>query len=662
MQDLPKKHQVSRIIDNPNSIQNIWFTTAILATQLYKYSSYLYDSVFIKFKSSTQVIEINIPLTSDTTFNTLYHLLETKLVPENRDQALSEWIIEWITDNEGEKAAYAVHFKLTSNEISAHFSCTQNAFFSTVFKQASNHFSYIYQQVLKDPTLSLKDIKYLDTNHISEIEKMSYGPVNEEIGRPELLHQLFEKTTLTYPDHTALLFENSSISYRELNEKANKLADFLINQGLKTGDFVGILLNRSPEVYISMLAILKAGGAYVPLDISYPEDRVTYILQDAAVKTLISKTTYHSLYNNFKGEVLNIDTDLTTLYSSTSTSDIHNNVIYTDSPAYVIYTSGSTGRPKGVLISHVAISNLVKAEKQIFQLSAHDRIVQGFSIAFDASLEEIWLAFATGATLFPASEEIMHSGLDLSEFVKLHHISVLSTVPTMLSMMIAPLPSLKLLILGGENCPHELLQRWHHEGLRITNSYGPTEATVIATYANFNPKEKITIGKPVINYACFVIDEQLNLVAPGIAGELCIAGKGLALGYLNREDLTNEKFIKPSFALHQNYSPRMYRTGDLVRFNENEQIEFLGRIDTQVKLRGYRIELSEIEAHILQTPNIKNVVVAVKEDAFKVQKLVAYILLKDSALGLDEEDCKDYLKSKMASYMVPAINKQNNTR
>jgi non-ribosomal peptide synthetase-like protein len=655
MQHLSKKLQVNKIINDRNSIQNVCFATTVLVMQLYKYSSYLYDSVFLKFKSSNQVIEINIPLTSDTTFNAVYDVLKEKLVINSIEQNISEWKIEWVTDNEGEKADYTIQFKHLSKQVTSHFTCSHNAFFSAVFKQASTHFSNIYQQVLKDQTLSSKDLSYLDANHIFDIEKMSYGPINEEIGIPELLHQLFEKTALIYPDHTAILFENSSISYQELNQKANILADFLVSQGLKTGDFVGILLNRSPEVYISMLAILKAGGAYVPLDISYPEDRVTYILQDAAVKTLISKTTFSSHYTNFKGNVLNIDTDLTTLYSSTPAADIYSNIIYTDSPAYVIYTSGSTGRPKGVVISHAAISNLVKAEKLIFQLSEHDKIVQGFSVAFDASLEEIWLTFATGATLFPVSEEIMHSGLDLSEFIILHHISVLSTVPTMLSMMTAPLPSLKLLILGGENCPHELLQRWHHEGLRITNSYGPTEATVIATYANFNPKEKITIGKPVINYACFVVDEQLNLVAPGIAGELCIAGKGLATGYLNREDLTKEKFISPSFTLHQNYSPRMYRTGDLVRYNENEQLEFLGRIDTQVKLRGYRIELSEIEAHILQTPNIKNVVVVVKEDAFKVQKLVAYILLKDTTISLDEENCKDYLKSKMAAYMVPAI-------
>ncbi len=486
-------------------------------------------------------------------------------------------------------------------------------------------------------------------------DSLAYGPFIEDTSKEKLLHHVFEQIAAQYSERTAILFENQSISYSELNNRANKLANWLLAKGVTQGDFVGILLKRSPEVYISMLGILKSGAAYVPLDISYPEDRVKYILEDAGVKLLISNSALEDRYINFSGFTFNTDKELKEVLSDVSKEKNLEINIREQSPAYVIYTSGSTGRPKGVVIPHTSVCNLVKAEKSIFHLSQNDKVVQGFSVAFDASIEEIWLAFASGATLFPASEEVMHSGSDLSEFINLHQITVLSTVPTLLSMMEPPLPSLKLLILGGENCPNELLQYWHTSSLRITNTYGPTEATVIATYADFDPNETITIGKPIINYAVFIVDKKMNLVTNGIPGELCIAGKGLATGYLNRKELNTEKFIEPSFPIKYNYSKRIYRTGDLAKYNEKGQIEFLGRIDSQVKLRGYRIELSEIESQLLQSDNIKNAIVAVKEDAYKVQRLIAYIILKDDSKEFDEEQCKIYLKTKLAPYMIPAM-------
>jgi non-ribosomal peptide synthetase-like protein len=329
--------------------------------------------------------------------------------------------------------------------------------------------------------------------------------------------------------------------------------------------------------------------------------------------------------------------------------------IPTDATAYIIYTSGSTGRPKGVLIPHSAAGNLVKGERKIFDLSASDKVLQGFSTAFDASIEEIWLAFSSGACLFPVSESVMHSASDLHGFIEKYQISVVSTVPTMLSILPPSLPSLRLLILGGENCPNELLLRWHRENLRIVNTYGPTEATVIASLATFDPKEKISIGTPMFNYAIFITDASLQALPDGVPGELCIAGPGLAKGYLNKPGLTAEKFIQPKFALHPTFEPLFYRSGDLARYNEKGQIEFLGRIDSQIKLRGYRIELSEIESQLLLSDNIKNAVVAVREDAMKVQKLIAYVVLENPNQTWSETTCKAHLKTVLAPYMVPAL-------
>ncbi|CUS06827.1 unnamed protein product, partial [Tuber aestivum] len=367
------------------------------------------------------------------------------------------------------------------------------------------------------------------------------------------------------------------VSYQELNLAANQLAARLIAKGIQQGDFVGILLKRSPEVYLSMLAILKAGAAYVPLDIGYPEDRVSFILEDCGAKFLLSDEACSAGFK-LSCEVIIVDgSSFDIRQNDTEAPEI---AITVADPAYMIYTSGSTGRPKGVIISHAAISNLVKGEDRLFELNPQDKVAQVFSVAFDASLEEIWLAFRSGATLFPVSEAVMHSGSDLSDYIATHQLTVLSTVPTMLSMMQYPLPSLRLLILGGENCPHELLLPWHSSGLRIVNTYGPTEATVIATYADFDPLHKITI------------------VPIGVPGELCIGGPGLAIGYLHQPELTAEKFIQPAFPLSDTTPSCLYRSGDLARFNERGNIEFLGRIDLQVKLRGYRIELSEIESQL----------------------------------------------------------------
>ena len=256
--------------------------------------------------------------------------------------------------------------------------------------------------------------------------------------------------------------------------------------------------------------------------------------------------------------------------------------------------------------------------------------------------------------LVPAPEEAMYSGYDLTKFLQEQSITVLSTVPTMLSMMQPPLPLLKLLILAASRAPMNCYRPWHHKDLRIVNSYGPTEATVIATYADFDPNKKITIGKPVINYSTFIVDAQQRPVAVGVPGELCIGGAGLALGYLNRPELNAEKFTTAPLGA-DGEEIRIYRSGDLTRFNDEGNMEFLGRIDSQVKLRGFRIELGEIESQLLQFKDIMNAVVAVKEDEHKVQRLVAYVLLKDKSIPADEELWREELKTKLAAYMVPSV-------
>ncbi|MBB6499257.1 Pls/PosA family non-ribosomal peptide synthetase [Pedobacter cryoconitis] len=634
--------------------------TGTVYVLLNKYQAYLKDTVKLELSFAetgkpglrSSPLEFQYPLENNLSFNVLTEKI-AHAVEAYHDLSEENFTlhIKWISDDQANDYHIAIHIE-NGDVTGSDFSCKETAFYAVVFKQAPNHFITVLQQVAENPGILLSDLIFMDDQELDRLAGYQAGLVDNSVGTPELLHSLFEHTAYAFPQNRAVCTANRQVSYHELDQAANKLAAELIEKGVKEGDFVGILLKRSPEVYLAMLAILKAGAAYVPLDTGYPEDRVSFILEDCGAKFLLSDEICSSSFK-LSCQIITVDDNSFELHHHHyEAPDI---AITVADAAYMIYTSGSTGRPKGVIISHAAISNLVKGEERLFEVGPHDKVAQVFSVAFDASLEEIWLAFRSGATLFPVSEAVMHSGADLSDYILKYQLTVLSTVPTMLSMMQYPLPSLRLLILGGENCPHELLLPWHSHSLRIVNTYGPTEATVIATYADFDPLHKITIGKPAVNYNTYILDEQQLPVPIGVPGELCIGGPGLAIGYLHQPELTAEKFIQPVFPLPENMPRCLYRSGDLARFNDDGNIEFLGRIDLQVKLRGYRIELSEIESQLLQIDSIKNAVVAVKEDEQKVQRLVAYLILKGEKDTFNEEVCKTQLKSRLAPYMVPAV-------
>jgi non-ribosomal peptide synthetase-like protein len=586
--------------------------------------------------------------------------LETKIIADieylNEQEHTDTIILRWIIAQEDGNDAYKIIIQPLKNGIyEIYFTSQPTSFYDLAFKNARQHLQIILKSCIETKERSIEDLSYLAETETQELRKFNEGETNETIKKPGLLHQLFEQSVQRYPTHCAIAFGALRYSYQEVNEKAAFLAELLIRRNVKPGDFVGILLKRSPEVYLSMLAVLKAGAAYVPLDVNYPEDRIRYILDDCNVKLLLTHSNdFHKITDN-RFPVLIVDELFHQSIDITDEKILPNKLIHPDLPAYVIYTSGSTGWPKGVVISHASACHLGRAEQHVFNLDTSEKVAQGFSVAFDASVEEIWLAFASGSTLFPVSEDTMRSGSSLEEFIATNGITVLSTVPTMLSMMQGPLPSLKLLILGGEYCSLELLERWKTNSLRVVNTYGPTEATVIATFIDFNIGQKNTIGKPIHNYSTYVVDDTLSPVALGIPGELCIGGCGLATEYLNRKELTTEKFIVPRFKIKDGDPKRIYRTGDLVRYNEEGNLEFLGRIDLQVKLRGYRIELSEIESQLISLPQVKNAVVVIREDNYNVQQLIAYVILTKTDSSFDEASVKDILKQKLAWYMIPSL-------
>lgn len=469
-----------------------------------------------------------------------------------------------------------------------------------------------------------------------------------------ILHRIFEAQAEARPRNTAVVFGDDTLSYGELDRRANRLARHLRDRGLRTGSTVAMLLPRSPDVYAGILGILKAGCAYVPIDPSYPADRIGFMLENSGAAGLLTTADMAWQFAEFRGVTVSMDEERSQIGIRTSArlSDEEIGLDRTD-PCYVIYTSGSTGRPKGVLVEHRNAAHLVKAEAGIFGVRPSDRVYQGASLCFDLSVEEMWLAFGSGAALIAATPAMEHAGPDLSLHLAESRVSVLSTVPTLLSMLAGDVPTIRLLILGGEACPEELVERWARTGRKVVNTYGPTETTVTATYCELSPGRPVTIGRPIPGYRIALLDDQLRPVADGQSGEICTGGAGVARGYVGLPDETRARFITDP-AAPAGAPQRLYRSGDRGRLNADGQIEFLGRVDGQVKLRGFRIELSEIESVMLQSGLVRAAACAVRRDASDTEQLVGYVVL-DGRPRLDEEALRAFLRGRLPFFMLPTV-------
>jgi non-ribosomal peptide synthetase-like protein len=478
---------------------------------------------------------------------------------------------------------------------------------------------------------------------------------DRECAKPSarLLHELFEQQADIRRSKIAAVCGSAEISYEDLERRSNQLARFLRLHGVRRGDRVAMLLPRSLDVYVSLLAILKAGAAYVPLDAEYPAERVSYILRDCQARALLTTSGLAAKATGFAGELIPLEERRCDIEAQPAERLSREEIgAETEDLAYIIYTSGTTGKPKGVAIEHRSVCHLVQAEAEIFQVRPEDRVYQGFSIAFDASVEEMWLAFFAGATLVAGTQEMVRAGPALSGMLEVAGVTVVSCVPTLLAMMEDDVRSMRLLILGGEVCPPDLVKRWWKPGRKVVNTYGPTEATVIATYTECQPEKPVTIGRLVPGYCAYVLDEQLKPVPPGTPGELCLGGIGLARGYVGLPELTREKFI--SFRHNDQEPQRLYRTGDRASLRPDGEFEYLGRIDTQVKLRGFRIELGEIEAALLDCAEVKAVAVALREDVPGIQQLVAYVVPR-VVETFNEERVRARLHTCLPAFMAPAL-------
>ena len=508
-----------------------------------------------------------------------------------------------------------------------------------------NRIINMINQVLENNDINSRDIEIVTPEEKNMILNV-FNNTNVDYPKDKTIVDLFEEQVEKTPDNIAVVFENQKLTYRELNEKANQLAKIILSNGINTEDTVAIFLDKSLEMIIAILAILKSGAAYLPIDIDYPFSRIDYMLKNSNAKLILTLENLNNLITDIKV----LDISLNNNFYNENTDNININ-INSNNLAYIMYTSGSTGTPKGVMVEHKNIVRLVKNTNYI-NLSQNDRILQTGSIVFDACTFEIWTALLNGLQLYIIKKNDLLNPTALKEFIDNNKISILWLTSPLFNKLcednVSIFDNVKFLLTGGDVLSPKYINKLHdyNKNIQIINGYGPTENTTFSCCFKINKKytSSIPIGKPISNSTCYIVSKSGKLQPIGIPGELWVGGDGVSRGYLNRDDLTTEKFLK------NYYNDRIYKTGDLVRWLPNGNIEFLGRIDSQVKIRGFRIELNEINLKILSFPDVKECYTNIYE--INNQKhICSYVVLKNNT---SEKILKDFLTKNLPVYMIPS--------
>ncbi|MEI6340191.1 MAG: amino acid adenylation domain-containing protein, partial [Verrucomicrobiota bacterium] len=455
---------------------------------------------------------------------------------------------------------------------------------------------------------------------------------------------MFEAQVLRTPEAVAVVQGDRTMSYRELNERANQTGHHLLSLGVKPETLVAVCLERSVEMVVGILGILKAGGAYVPLDPAYPNERLAFILEDSGAPILLTQRCILANLPPHVAEIVCLDAP----FSDEEKTNPPGGAT-PENLAYVIYTSGSTGRPKGVAIEHRSTVALIQWARGFFTPAELGGVLFSTSVCFDLSVFELFVTLCAGGTVVVAENALALPTLNAAS-----EVTLINTVPSVMAELVrlnAVPASVRVVNLAGEPLARALVRQiYQHPGVqKVYDLYGPTEDTTYSTAALRRPDGPDTIGRPIANRQLYILDAQRQPVSVGAGGEIYLGGDGLARGYLNRPELTAEKFVPHPFS-HEP-GARLYRTGDLGRFLPDGSVQFLGRLDHQVKIRGFRIELGEIESVLEQHPAVREAVVIVREEAPGDCRLVAYVA---PHLGHSSSRLVDFLKKKLPHYMVPA--------
>lgn len=593
----------------------------------------------------------NLNITRDNSrnplFDTMFTYQNNGFTPVNFEGINAEY---YIPDINISKFDLSIEVVPSEGEFKLTFEYCTKLFNKDTIERFSTHFINILERIVDNYELKISDIDILSEDERNKI-LYEFNNTNLSYDKNKTIYKMIEEQCNRTPNAIAITFENSFITYKELNEKANQLARHMQNLGIGRNTIVGIMLPRSLEVLVSIFAVLKTGACYIPIDPSFPKNRIDYMLENSHCNLVLC---FDSSYE-FK-HVLDVKLDNNTIYSGNCTNLNITNL--PEDPSYIIYTSGSTGKPKGVMLNHMALSNLTNSLNNSVEFLKNSygnmAMASVTTISFDIFIFETLICLQKGFKIVMANKDEQVTPKLLDSLIKKHNVKAIQMTPSRMQIFIdnkeqmPNLSNLKFITLAGEALPDKLLAQILNLGdIIVYNGYGPSETTVFSTFTDVTNYSKINIGKPIANTQIYILDKDLNVCPVGVPGEIYIAGDGVGIGYVNNEEITKKRFLENKFDTSKLY----YRTGDLAKYLPNGEISYIGRIDNQIKIRGLRIELDEIEKWILKFPNIDKAIVTAKQDEQNRTFLIAYLVVTNR---VPITNLRSYLGNNIPRYMVPS--------